>query len=89
MIVHQRDFFSLSSATADGSAVTGALSTVLDTNSPAATSRDVRPSSGILDQDENQPPGKKRDDVVDSTLVRLDGEVGISILRVLVVPDSG
>ena len=35
-------------------------------NSPVAWSNDVRPSSGSLVVLENQPPGKKREDVVDS-----------------------
>lgn len=42
-------------------------------NTPCATSRDVR-SSGILDEFENQPPGKSREDVVDSR--RLRDEMG-------------
>jgi hypothetical protein len=41
-------------------------------NSPAAKSSEARPSCGCtLEEDENHPPGKKRDDVVDSSLVRV------------------
>ncbi|KAG2107099.1 hypothetical protein BD769DRAFT_1366349 [Suillus cothurnatus] len=85
MIVHQRDFFSWSSSTADGMAVVGVFSTEdLLTNSPAATSSDVRPSSGTLGEEENHPPGKKREEVVDSSLLRLAPLlVGISMRRVL------
>ncbi|KAG1835238.1 hypothetical protein EV424DRAFT_1283476, partial [Suillus variegatus] len=69
MIVHQRDFFSLSSSTAEGRALVGAVVGVFSTedllmNSPAATSSDVRPSSGTLGEEENHPPGKKREEVV-------------------------
>jgi hypothetical protein len=44
-------------------------------NSPWATSREVR-SSGIVDEVENQPPGKSREEVVDSRRFRVEvGEV--------------
>ena len=39
-------------------------------NSPAAKSRDVRPSCGILGEAESHAPVKYRDEVVDSSLVR-------------------
>ena len=52
-------------------------------NSPDATSKDVLVllSSGTVGEDENQPPGKKRDEVVDSSLLRDVAEEGISKLR--------
>lgn len=58
-------------------------------NSPEAWSREVR-SSVILVGPENQPPGKKRDEVVDSSLVRPDvGEtVSISAGEVALVCSS-
>ena len=44
-------------------------------NSPVAISSDVRPSSGSFVELENQPPGKKREEVVDSWRVRaVDGD---------------
>jgi hypothetical protein len=53
-------------------------------NSPAATSSDVRPSSGTLGEEENHPPGKKREEVVDSNLLRPSSLVaGISMRRVV------
>ena len=50
------------------------ISTEVLLNSPEAWSRDVR-SSGVLDGPENQPPGKKREEVVDSSRLRpVEGE---------------
>jgi len=42
-------------------------------NSPDATSNEVLvlPSLGTMGEDENHPPGKKRDEVVDSSLLRV------------------
>jgi len=52
-------------------------------NSPDATSKDVlvQLSSGTVGEDENHPPGKKREEVVDSSLLRDVAEEGISKLR--------
>jgi hypothetical protein len=52
------------------SAFSGDSDGLIVMNSPAAMSREVRPSCGDLVDDENHPPGKKRDDVVDVSLVR-------------------
>ena len=55
-----------------GTSIAGdAVSSDIDLeNSPVAISKDVRPSSGSLVLLENQPPGKNRDEVVDSRRVR-------------------
>jgi len=52
-------------------------------NSPDATSKEVlvRLSSGTVGEDENHPPGKNRDEVVDSSLFREVAEEGISKFR--------
>lgn len=48
-------------------------------NSPAAFSRDIRFSSADLGALENQPPGKNREEVVDSSRARaVTGEVKVS-----------
>jgi hypothetical protein len=92
-MVHQRVFFSSSSpssvlgtdvAVEAGDSPDGRDSADgLRMNSPDATSKDVLVllSSGTVGEDENQPPGKKRDEVVDSSLLRDVAEEGISKLR--------
>ena len=92
MTVHQRAFFSASSPSAtlgmeaasddivspdDRDSVDG-----LWMNSPDATSSEVLVllASGTVGEDENHPPGKKRDDVVDSSLLRDVADEGISKL---------
>lgn len=77
MTVHHLPFFSptplASGTTSSGSAVDSGTSAgdVVDLdaiNSPRALSRDALPSGTLL----NQPPGKNRDDAVDSSLLRGD-----------------
>jgi len=82
-MVHQRAFFSASSLpstfglemvsdtydSADGRDSVDSLCT----NSPEATSNEVLvfASLEMVGGDENHPPGKKRDEVVDSSLLRV------------------
>lgn len=63
----------IGSTTGEWSASSAAVPCFAPVNTPCATSRDVR-SSGILDVFENHPPGKRREEVVDSR--RLRGETG-------------
>ena len=74
MITHHFPFFL--SSTFPSTGVTGGASTAGDgatpssvgllANSPVAFSTEVRPSSASFVVLENQPPGKNREDVVDS-----------------------
>lgn len=48
-------------------------------NSPRARSKDVRPSSGDLVPGENHPPGKNRDEAVDSRRVRGGSAESVSL----------
>jgi hypothetical protein len=74
MIVHHRDFFSAglcSSPPSEVSSTVGSFGAevvdLVGTNSPIASSSDGRPSFwGDFGVDENHPPGKKREEVVDS-----------------------
>ena len=78
MITHHFPLFFLSSklpstGVAGGASTAGDAtgeSSALFANSPVAFSKDVRPSSGSLVVLENQPPGKKREEVVDSRRAR-------------------
>jgi hypothetical protein len=93
MMLHQRAFFSSSSPTtvlgtervSDAGESTDDRDSVegLRMNSPDATSKEVlvRLSSGTVGEDENHPPGKNRDEVVDSSLFREVAEEGISKFR--------
>ena len=86
MMTHHFPFFLSSTlpSTLPSMGVTGGASTAGDgatesvglfANSPVAFSNEVRPSSASFVVLENQPPGKKRDDVVDSRRARvLEGE---------------
>jgi hypothetical protein len=90
MMVHQRAFSSVSpppdvpglEAVSDDGASLGGWNSVegLRMNSPDATSSEVLVllASGTVGEDENHPPGKKRDDVVDSSLLRDVADEGIS-----------
>lgn len=49
-------------------------------NSPWAISSEVLPSSTTLEAVENQPPGKNREDVVDSSRERVLGEDTVSLV---------
>jgi hypothetical protein len=66
----------------------------MGTNSPDATSSDARPC-GSLGDEENHPPGKKRDEVVDSSRVRVvagevvSNRVVPSVPSVLVISSTG
>jgi hypothetical protein len=93
MMVHQRAFFS--SASPSAALGIGAASDARDSldgrdsddglrmNSPDATSNEVLVllTSGTVGEDENHPPGKKRDEVVDSSLLRDVADDGISKLK--------
>jgi hypothetical protein len=91
MMVHQRAFSSVSppdvpglEAASDDRASLGGWNSVegFRMNSPEATSSEVLVllASGTVGEDENHPPGKKRDDVVDSSLLRDVADEGISKL---------
>lgn len=93
MMVHQRAFFSASSTsaalgvdvTSDAEVSTDGRDSVdgLRINSPDATSSEVLVllTSGTVGEDENHPPGKKRDEAADSSLLRDVAEEGISKLK--------
>lgn len=92
MIVHQRGFSLSSWSIALGTETESDAGDSPDgrdsvdglrMNSPDATSKEVLVllSSGTVGEGENHPPGKKRDEVVDSSLLRDVAEEGISKLR--------
>lgn len=61
----------------------------LATNSPCANSRDALPSPATLYVGENQLPGKKREDVVDSKRERVvEGEVAAGDAKTSVTASS-
>lgn len=91
MMVHHLPGFFSSPAAATGlgpvaleaspssSTVAGTLSVFAgDTNSPSALSKEARPSTVF--QLENQPPGKNREEVVESSRARgMEGESSSSV----------
>lgn len=73
-MVHQRALFSSSSTLGlEVASSTGDSVDAFCTNSPEATSKEVLvfPSIGTIGEEENQLPGKNRDEVVDSSLLRV------------------
>jgi len=86
IMVHHRAFFSSSSSSSSHSTLALEIGSStgdsvdsrdsvddLRTNSPEATSKEVLvlPSWGTMGEEENHPPGKNRDEVVDSSLLRV------------------
>ncbi len=83
----------IGSTVGDRSASSTAAPCFVGVKTPCATSRDVR-SLGILDVLENHPPGKRREEVVDSRRLRdktgdVSGERGEVVSKVLFSSRAG